>query len=422
MTNSSNNNALENTTPADFFKWSVLGNGTVSIDGYTGNDEKVVIPSEIDGKTVTDIGMNAFKLCSALTSINIPYSVKTIGKFAFFGCQSLKEITIPDGVTEIGVCTFAVCTSLTSINLPDSAMEIGERAFDNCTSLPSIKLPDGVTTIGDGAFVHCRSLTSIKIPESVTEIGVDAFLNCKSLATITLPDSVDIGEDAFKGTPLEYKFRTTQILTTTDAEKTTCPKCLREIPENSIFCAFCGEKVAASCSACGAELVEGAEFCHICGTRIEESAAPAASADKFEWSVLGDGTVSIVEHIASDRKVVIPSIINGRRVSAIASDSFAGEPLTSVTIPESVEKIEGWAFSFCKSLSSVNIRDGVKEIGECAFYHCKSLTSISIPESVTKIGQAAFKGCKSLASVNLPDNVKIDKNAFKGTPLEDKFK
>lgn len=370
------NEALKNATPVEDFEWLVLTNGTVKITYYDGEDEEIVIPAEIDGKKVTKIGEGAFQ-----------------------GCSSLKSVFVSEGVAVIGNLAFAQCSSLTSI-----------------------KLPDSLETIGSAAFLDCTSLTSINIPESVKNIYHSAFFDCFSLASINLPDGVKLGKNVFYSTPLEYKFRTTQILTTTDAEKTTCPKCRREIPENSIFCAFCGEKVAAACSACGAELVEGAEFCHICGTRIEESAAPAASADEFEWSVLGDGTVSIVEHIASYRKVVIPSIINGRRVSAIASDSFAGEPLTSVTIPESVEKIEGWAFSFCKSLSSVNIRDGVKEIGECAFYHCKSLTSISIPESVTKIGQAAFKGCKSLASINLPDNVKIDKNAFKGTPLEDKYK
>lgn len=32
------------------FLWSVLGDGTVSIVKFVGDDENVVIPSEIDGK------------------------------------------------------------------------------------------------------------------------------------------------------------------------------------------------------------------------------------------------------------------------------------------------------------------------------------------------------------------------------------
>ncbi len=224
-----------------------------------------------------------------------------------------------------------------------------------------------------------------------------------------------------------------------------CIKCNREIPEDSVFCPFCGEKVAAACSACGAELIDDSEFCRFCGAKVEEGAVPATPADKFEWSVLKNGTVSIDEYNRGEKKVVIPSIISGRRVSRISSDSFAGEPLVSITIPESVETIDCWAFSFCKALSSVNIYNGVKIIDEFAFCDCTSLTSINLPDSVTKIGQGAFKGCASLksitfsenlteigkhtfkgctslTSINLHDSVKIGKNAFKGTPLEDNFK
>lgn len=64
-----------------------------------------------------------------------------------------------------------------------------------------------VTTIGGCTFAGCTSLISITIPESVTTIGDRAFVNCKSLASITIPDGVKIGEDAFKGTPLEDKLK-----------------------------------------------------------------------------------------------------------------------------------------------------------------------------------------------------------------------
>ena len=47
--------------------------------------------------------------------------------------------------------------------------------------------------------------------------------------------------------------------------------------------------------------------------------------------------------------------------------------LTGVTIPDSVTKIEVWAFSGCKSLTSVTIPARVTKIGDEAFSNCKSL-------------------------------------------------
>ena len=45
---------------------------------------------------VKNIGENAFKDCSALTSITIPNSVTSIDRYAFYGCSGLEEVHITD--------------------------------------------------------------------------------------------------------------------------------------------------------------------------------------------------------------------------------------------------------------------------------------------------------------------------------------
>ena len=81
--------------------------------------------------------------------------------------------------------------------------------------------------------------------------------------------------------------------------------------------------------------------------------------------------------------------------------------LVSITIPNSVTRIERLAFSECLKLKSINIPYSITYIGNEAFYACESLTSIIIPDSVTYIGARCFQYCYSLASYVLSSSITI---------------
>ncbi|MGM9644588.1 MAG: leucine-rich repeat domain-containing protein, partial [Eubacteriales bacterium] len=104
----------------------------------TCTDTDLVIPSTIDGYSVTRIGESAFEDCSGLTSITIPDSVTSIGESAFYGCSGLEIVTIPDSVTSIGGHAFYACSGLIDITIPNSVTSIGEDAFSRCSDLSSI--------------------------------------------------------------------------------------------------------------------------------------------------------------------------------------------------------------------------------------------------------------------------------------------
>jgi len=126
--------------------------------------------------------------------------------------------------------------------------------------------------------------------------------------------------------------------------------------------------------------------------------------------------------------IVIPSSINYEaktysvmNIGLIAFSSCYS--LTSVTIPNSVTRIDNSAFYGCSGLTSVTIPNSVTSIGGFAFSGCSGLTSVVIPSSVTEIGGSAFSGCSGLALVVIPSSVtKIYSKAFQGcTGLKDVY-
>jgi hypothetical protein len=55
------------------------------------------------------------------------------------------------------------------------------------------------------------------------------------------------------------------------------------------------------------------------------------------------------------------------------------------------------AFSRCGSLTSITLPDRIDKIRSMTFYECKNLTEVSIPESVEEmIVPSAFAGCENL--------------------------
>ena len=125
----------------------------------------------------------------------------------------------------------------------------------------------------------------------------------------------------------------------------------------------------------------------------------------FSYTV-SDNSVLITRYNGTDKNVTIPSVIDGKSVTAIAKEAFLNNiSVTAVTIPYGVKSIGINAFKNCVSLTDINIPGSVTSIGSAAFFNCVSLSDITIPDSVTSIGSSAFLYCASLKSVNIPYSV-----------------
>jgi hypothetical protein len=191
-----------------------------------GQVHRVVIPSQIEGFPVVEIGAgsrtrvltsnpveivlpstsriihsDAFYGLPRLTTINLPSGLLEIGDRAFSGCTALTNIIIPEGLVKIGESTFENCSSITRITLPISLLELGRRAFahpqrplgtrsEGPGGLVEITIPDGIEVIHSQTFLRNSFLTRVNLPRNLRGIGQEAFYECRELVDILIPETI----------------------------------------------------------------------------------------------------------------------------------------------------------------------------------------------------------------------------------------
>lgn len=215
--------------PSSDFKYKVLKTGTgVSIQKFLAPDATaVVIPNEIDGLPVVEIGPRAFENRDSLTSVALPSQLATVGERAFYGCSALTKVdffTIP----KFGKEAFYACEALMTVALPVDAETLRAAGFELSLNRPFYEIfdscvvfsadgktlyryppgrgeaeyvvPDGVEAIADYAFAHCYALTDVALPNSLRRIGAEAFGFCAELKKIAIPNGLEtVGPWAFLG-------------------------------------------------------------------------------------------------------------------------------------------------------------------------------------------------------------------------------
>ena len=350
-------------TAADEFEYTVTEDG-VRIDKHIGQSEMVVIPSQIEGKAVTQIADKAFYIPdgqSNLRSIYVSDSVEIIGQGAFKDCSKLQLMRLPfvgDGVdnTHFGYIFGADKYDENAINVPVSletviigkgedavadrafygaksidavvllgVESIGKFAFYECDQLCYISLSNTLESIGDYAFSSCTSLSKIELPKSVKSVGFGAFYMCKSMCDMTL----SVIGDGEKNTHIGYIFGAR----TADWNEDFVPASLRRIT------------LLDTC------------------TRIENKAFANCT--------------SIVQINFSDR----------------------------------LEFIGIRSFVNCRSIAVIDCPASLKTISGDAFFGCDNLIRLTVV-GATKIQSQAFFGCDKLKNKSISASAEIADNAF----------
>ena len=391
------------------YKYSIVNN-SVTIDSYTGSDSVVIVPDNIDGYDVTEIGGSAFAGCTNVKEIKLPETLETIGYYAFGSCTGLESIKIPSKVKTIGREAFEYCSSLKEINLPESIETLGSKfirrtqieeiqipkslksgssalyganglkkvEFEEGTEtiitgicdvdnsgnkIEEIIIPDGVTEIERNAFAWCTNVKEIKLPETLETIENYAFESCTGLESIKIPSKVKtIGREAF-----EYCSSLKEI----------------NLPE--------------SIETLGSKFIRR--------TQIEEIQIPK-SLKSGSSALYGANGLKKVEFEEGTE-----TIITG--ICEVNYFDYSENKIEEIIIPDGVTEIESFAFVGCTNVKEIKLPETLETIGDSAFGNCTGLESIKIPSKVKTIGYHAFECCSSLKMIILPESVEsIEIGAF----------
>ena len=344
------------------------------------------------------IGDYAFE-DTALTTAMLPETLDYLGDGAFDYCHQLTTASVPGGVSYLGDSVFLQCITLTNVTLGEGIDDIPEDMFSWCRSLPSVELPGTITCIGEEAFAHCYSLTEIVIPQGVTSIGYAAFWDCYSLTEIVIPEGVtSISSSAFSG----CYWMTSAVL----------PETLEILDGNAFDGCTSLEEL---------NIPDSVQFLSSSG--LEDTPWMEEQYDENGFAIVGPWLLS---YRGSDTALVIPDSVE--RIAGYALNVCESkESITSLTLPQGLEYIGYRAFEYCSGLTELNIPDAVTFIDSGAFYACNGLTELVIPDSITAMGSAfshcegltdvtlsaslteipagCFSGCSSLENIEIPDSV-----------------
>ena len=187
-------NVAENGTQEQHdWEGKLYSDGTAEITKYTGSDKDVVIPSTIEGYTVTSLEQEVFYKNTTVETIHIPATVIHMGHpgdvviTTFDGTKSLRSITVEEG-NPVYFSRDGVLFRYAA----DNGKPMIERYPENKPGETYI-IPRDIDAVGD--FYQPKNLRKIVIPDTVSFIGISAFTGLSDATIVfchTEPSQVDV--------------------------------------------------------------------------------------------------------------------------------------------------------------------------------------------------------------------------------------
>lgn len=340
--------------------------------------KEVVIPDE-----VTEIQHTVFGVCDALETIKLPSQLKTMGNYVFTYCTNLKEVVIPEGVTKINKRTFDETPKMKKLTLPKSLRELSIEAFFGANGLEEIQIPEGITVLPEGSFGLCEALKKVELPASLVKIDKNAFQDCHSLEMVEFKEGLKhIAVYAFQNCK---KLHDVQL-----------PNSLETI-ENEVF--FNCNDMSGLKLGNGLKTIGEKAFFHNHGItsvvfpKTIEKISYAAFAECFGLTKvsLGMSTAEIVTNPFLGCRVLQTFEVDADNAKYAIEDGVlyskdytmlytypGGKDSKTFVMNPNTEKMDDFAFWFCKNLEKVEFSPLFNEFGYRAFCGCSNLNTLIV--------------------------------------------
>ena len=319
---------------------------------------------------VESVGNYAFYKCIALTDVHFSDTVTEIGNYAFSGCTSLSEIALPEQIKKLGYSAFEN-TAFTTVTIPASLTESKYSYFEGPFANSAVEtavFAEGTEVVAYGLFASAKNLKTLvfRTPETMQKIDHYAFCRCTSLTSLALPDSItEIGDNAFLGC--------------TSLSEIALPEQIKKLGYSAY------ENTAFTTVTIPASLTE---------SKYSYFEGPFANS-AVETAVFAEGATVVSYGLFASAKNLKTLVFR---------------------TPETMQKIDNYAFCRCTSLTSLSLPDSIAEIGNCAFSGCTSLSEITLPEQLKKLGYNVFNNT-AFTTVTIPASLNESRDSFYEGPF-----
>ncbi len=115
---------------------------------------------------------------------------------------------------------------------------------------------------------------------------------------------------------------------------------------------------------------------------------PWADAEDFTW--IADETATITGYHGNHETLVIPEMIDGKYVTAVAAGAFSGCEFSHLVLPKTMDYVAENAFTNC-AVETVTIFDNIISIHDASFLNCTQLKTLRINAIEAPYGYAYRK-------------------------------
>ncbi len=208
-----------------YFSFEIIDEKITITDCNTMISGDIVIPDEIGGYPVTEIGVTAFLDCTNIDTITIGNNVTTIREYAFRNCNKLKSISISSSVTSIWEESLLVIENVEKFIVDkenknycnDENGVLFNKEKTRLIQYPAgnknekYLIPDSVEKIGYFSFSGASYLKEVYVPAKVSDLSDNhAFTTIKNLEKIIVDKNNKTYESDEEGV-LFYKGKKTLI-------------------------------------------------------------------------------------------------------------------------------------------------------------------------------------------------------------------